>query len=230
MYRTTKPCASRALVCCLLSAFLVSLPSPTTAQNPQPAVEEWGDDFDGGALDEAKWEVYTFDGGGATKVEVKEKLLQMHGAGASRAGVRSKPMFHSDRFYVEATLAKVGTRLPQPGERGFPPGFAILTVLFGGNSQNRIEWLLRSDGIFEAWHSSDGKMIRLDGGNLATKEANPRLGIARRGDQVYFMLNREIGLERTIRGLSPDFKVMLYGFGASENHWDSIYVQTMKPQ
>ena len=209
---------------------LSSVPAPSAAQQQgaQPAVEEWGDEFDGSQLDDSKWEVYTFDGGGGAKIEVKDKQLQMRGAGTSRSGIRSKPMFHSDRFYVEATLAKVGERLAQPGEAGFPPGFGIVTVLFGGTSTNRLEWILRSDGTFEAWQSQDGRMIRLDSGNLATKEKNPKLGIARRGDQVYFMLNREIGLERTIRGLSPEFKVMLYGFGATENHWDSIFVQTMK--
>ena len=41
------------------------------------------------------------------------------------------------------------------------------------------------------------------------------------------MLNREVGLESTIRGLSSTFKGILYGFGSSENNWDSI-VQTLK--
>ena len=103
-----------------------------------------------------------------------------------------------------------------------------MTVLFDGNTINRIEWLLRSDGIFEAWQSVDGKMIRFDNGKLGTKEKTPRLGIARRGDKVFFMLNREVGLESTIRNASPNFKVMLYGFGSSENNWDSIAVQTLK--
>ena len=203
---------------------------PPQAQAPgaQPAVNEWGDDFDGNALDTAKWESYTFEGGGGGKIEVKDKQLFMRGMGDSRTGIRSKQTFHGDRFYVEATLSKVGVRTPQPGESGFPPGYAILTVLFDGTSVNRLEWILRSDGIFEAWRSFDGKMERFDNGKLATKEKNPRLGIGRRGEQVFFMLNREVGLERTIRGLSSNFKVMLYGFGSSENNWDAIYVQTPK--
>lgn len=204
-----------------------STPTPQT-QPTQPAVEEWSDDFDGDHLDETKWEPYTFDGGGGGKVEVSDKLLKLRGAGASRSGVRSKQTFRGERFYVEATLAKVGPRTPQQGEEAFPPGFAIVTVLFDGNPTNRIEWLLRSDGIFEAWQSVDGRMIRVDNGKLATKEKTPKLGIARRGEKIYFMLNREVGLERTIRGLSPNFKVMLYGFGSSENNWDSIAVQTLK--
>jgi hypothetical protein len=204
--------------------------NPTQAQTPaaQPAVDEWRDDFDGEALDATKWESYTFEGGGGGKIEVKDKQLRMRGMGGSRTGVRSKQSFHGDRFYVEATLAKVGVRTPQPGEGGFPPGYAILTVLFDGNSVNRLEWILRSDGIFEAWQSFDGKMERFDNGKLATKEKNPRLGIGRRGEQVFFMLNREVGLERTIRGLSSNFKVMLYGFGSSENNWDAVSVQTPK--
>jgi hypothetical protein len=103
-----------------------------------------------------------------------------------------------------------------------------LSVLFDGNTTNRIEWLLRSDGIFEAWQSVDGKMIRVDNGKLATKEKSPKLGIARRGDKIYFMLNREVGLESTIRNGSSSFKVMLYGFGSSEHNWDSVAVQTLK--
>jgi len=191
-------------------------------------VVEWADDFDGDGLDTAKWEPYTFEGGGGGKIEVKDKQLRMRGMGDSRSGLRSKQTFRGDRFYVEATLSKVGTRTPQPGETGFPPGYAILAVLFDGNSVNRLEWILRSDGIFEAWQSFDGKLERFDNGKLATKEKNPRLGIGRRGDQVFFMLNREVGLERTIRGLSSNFRIMLYGYGSSENNWDAVYVQTPK--
>lgn len=206
----------------------VNQSTPTQTPAAQPPIEEWGDDFDGDQLDEAKWEPYTFEGGGGAKIEVKDKQLKMRGAGGARTGVRSKQSFSADRFYVEAALAKVGARPPQPGEAAFPPGFAILAVLFDGNSTNRIEWLLRSDGIFEAWQSVDGRMTRVDNGKLATKEKTPRLGIARRGDKVYFMLNREVGLESTIRSVSSNFKVMLYGFGSSENYWDSIAVQTLK--
>lgn len=203
-------------------------PSTTQTQIPQVAVNEWADDFDGDQLDEAKWEVYTFEGGGSTKVEVKDKLLKMRGAGASRSGVRSKQTFNGDRFYVEAALAKVGGQLPQPGAEAHMPGFAILTVLFDGTSTNRIEWILRSDGMFEAWTMLDGKSERIDNRKLGTKEKSPHLGIARRGDQIFFMLNREVGLQQTIRNLPLNFKVMLYGFGSTENHWDSIYVQTAK--
>ena len=203
-------------------------PAATQAPASQPAIDEWGDDFDGDTLDETKWEPFTFEGGGVSKIVVKDKQLKMRGAEGSRSGIRSKQTFHGERFYVEAALLKVGPRAPQPGEASFPPGYAILTVLFDGNSTNRIEWLLRTDGIFEAWQSVDGRMIRVDNGKLATKEKSPRLGIARRGEKVYFMLNREVGLESTVRGLSTNFKVMLYGFGSSENDWDSIAVQTLK--
>ena len=202
--------------------------NPTQTPSAQPAVIEWSDDFDGDVLDATKWELYAFEGGSGGKVEVKDKQLHMRGMGGSRSGVRSKQSFRGDRFYVEATLSKVGVRTPQAGESGFPPGYAILTVLFDGNSVNRLEWILRSDGIFEAWQSFDGKLERFDNGKLATKEKNPRLGIGRRGEQVFFMLNREVGLERTIRGLSANFKVMLYGYGSSENNWDAVYVQTPK--
>ncbi len=198
------------------------------AATAQPAVDQWSDEFEGSSLDESKWEAYTFDGGGGGKVEVKENQLRMRGTGSSRSGVRSRQSFQAERFFVEAALAKVGTRNPEPGERSFPPGFAIVSVLFDGNPLNRIEWLLRSDGIFEAWVSTDGRMERVDNGKLATKEKSPKMGIARRGQQIFFMLNREVGLERTVRGMSQNFKVMLYGYGSSENDWDSVVVQTLK--
>lgn len=203
-------------------------PPAAQPQGAPPAIEEWGDDFDGERLDETKWEPYTFEGGGGGKNEVKDKQLRMRGAGGSRSGLRSKHAFSGERFYVEAALAKVSGQLPQPGAESNQPGYAILTVLFDGTSTNRLEWVLRSDGLFEAWVMVDGRGERLDNRKLGTKEKNVRLGIARRGDQIYFMLNREVGLERTVRGLPSNFKVMLYGFGSTETGWDSIYVQTPK--
>ena len=116
----------------------------------QPAIDEWRDDFEGDKLDEAKWEPFTFEGGSGGKIEIKDKQLRMRGAGESRSGVRTKQTFHGERFYVEGALAKVGPRAPLPGEGAFPAGYAIVTVLFDGNPTNRIEWLLRSDGILES--------------------------------------------------------------------------------
>ena len=224
--------ASVATLLALLSFTAAQQTSPpnqgTPTPQPQPVIEEWGDNFDGDRLDEAKWEQYNFEGGGGGKIEVKENQLKMRGSGGSRSGVRSKQSFHGERFYVEAALAKVGARIPEPGEAAFPPGFAIVAVLFDGNATNRVEWLLRSDGIFEAWQSVDGRMTRIDNGKLATKEKTPKLGIARRGEKIFFMLNREVGLESSIRGVSSNFKVMLYGFGTSENNWESVAVQTLK--
>jgi hypothetical protein len=82
--------------------------------------------------------------------------------------------------------------------------------------------------MFEAWVAVDGRMERVDNRKLATKEKSPRLGIARRGDKVFFMLNGEVGLEQTVRAMGSNFKVMLYGFGTTENHWDSLRVQTLR--
>jgi hypothetical protein len=122
----------------------------------------------------------------------------------------------------------VSERAPLANEQGMQAGTAIVAVLFDGKPENRVEWLLRSDGMFEAWVSVDGRMERVDNRKLATKEKSPRLGIARRGEKIFFMLNREVGLEHTVRGMSPNFKVMLYGFGTSENSWDSVVVQTLR--
>lgn len=208
-------------------------PSPT--QNPPatgtpsapPQIEEWRDDFDGDKLDETKWELHSLEGGGG-KIQVKDNQLKMHGAGTSRSGVRSKQLFRGERFYVEATPAKVGGQLPQPGQSPDQPGFAILTILFGGNSTDRIEWILRSDGLFEAWTFVNGRSERIDNRKLGTKEKSPHLGIGRKGDQFFFMLNGQVGLEHAVRGMPADFKVMLYGFGSTENNWDSVSVQTTK--
>ena len=105
---------------------------------------------------------------------------------------------------------------------------AILTVLFGGSPTNRIEWLLRSDGIFEAWLTVDGRAERIDNRQLATKAKSLWLGIGRRGDQIFLMVNDKVALERQVRGLGSNFKVMLYGFGTTETSWDAITVQTLK--
>ena len=198
------------------------------AQGAQPAVEEWRDDFDGDKLDEAKWERYTFEGGGG-KAEVKEKQLRLRGgSGDSRSGVRSKQSFTGDRFFVQAHVTKVGERAPGPREQGMQVGTGILTILFGGSTSNRIEWLLRSDGTFEAWVSVDGRMERIDNRQLATKVKSLWLGVGRKGDQLFFMVNDKVALERQVRGMGSDFKVMLYGFGTTETSWDAITVQTMK--
>ena len=218
-------------VCALAAVFAVCLTAaaqqPAPAQGAQPAIEEWKDDFDGDKLDETKWERYTFEGGGG-KAEVKDKQLRMRGGEDSRSGVRSRQTFNGDRFFVQAQLMKVGERAPQPGEQGMQAGTAILTVLFGGSPTNRIEWLLRSDGIFEAWLSVDGRMERIDNRQLATKAKSLWLGIGRRGEQIFLMVNGKVALERNVRGLPSNFKVMLYGFGTTETSWDSVSVQTMK--
>jgi hypothetical protein len=216
-----------AVVAALLAACLNAAGQQT--QPAQPQLDEWSDDFDGERLDETKWELHTFEGGGG-KAEVKDKLLRLRGAGDSRSGVRSKRSFGGDRFFVEAALRKVGERAPQSGEQGMQAGTGVLTVLFDGGSTNRVEWLLRSDGRFEAWVSVDGRIERVDNRQLATKEKSPRLGIARRGDKLFFMLNGQVGFEHTVRALPQNFKVMLYGFGTTENHWDSVSVQTLKRQ
>ncbi|MCP9494855.1 MAG: hypothetical protein MSG64_10415 [Pyrinomonadaceae bacterium MAG19_C2-C3] len=210
-------------------------PGTTTgAAGAQTAMDEWGDDFNADKLDETKWERYTFDGGSGGKSEVKDGQLRQRGVGGydavgSRAGVRSKKTFRAENFYVEATLAKAGLRLPGAGGgSGALPGLAILTVMFEGNPANRIEWLMTSDGRLEAWDLTNGKSTRLDNQNLGTREKSPRLGIARRGNEIMFMLNGQTGLQKTITGISPNFKVMLYGFATSENNWDAITVQTVR--
>ena len=62
----------------------------------------------------------TFEGGGGGKVEVKDKLLKLRGAGFAIRRTQQAE-FRAERFYVEATLAKVGPRTPQLGEEAFRP-------------------------------------------------------------------------------------------------------------
>ena len=103
-----------------------------------------------------------------------------------------------------------------------------MTVLFDGSGRNRVEWLLTSEGLLEAWVMVDGRAERLDGRNLATKAKNPTLAIVRRGDEFLFMLNGQEGLRKNLKNMPRSFHVMLYGFGSSENNWDSVRVVTVK--
>ncbi len=74
----------------------------------------------------------------------------------------------------------------------------------------------------------DGRGERLDNRKLATKIKNPTLSIARRGDDYFFALNGQVGLQSTVKNMPHAFRVMLYGFGSSENDWDSVRVVTPK--
>jgi len=194
---------------------------------PSPAVDEWTDSFDGNALDSQKWELHSLEGGNG-KVEVKDGHLRLRGQNGWRAGVRTKQTFSGDRFIVEGTIAKVAQALPDPNSNALPIGNAIVTILFDGSGRNRVEWILTSEGTFEAWSVIDGKGERLDDKKLATRLKNPTLGIVRKGDDFYFMLNGQEGLRKTIKNLPRTFHLMLYGFGSSENDWDSVRVVTVK--
>jgi hypothetical protein len=118
--------------------------------------------------------------------------------------------------------------LPEPGQSGAWPGNAIVNVLFDSSGRNRVEWILTSEGIFEAWAVVDGRGERLDNRNLATKAPNPTLSIARRGDEFLFALNGQIGLQKTVKNLPRSFHIMLYGYGSSETNWDSVQVLMSK--
>ncbi|HYG97722.1 MAG TPA: hypothetical protein VD837_01235 [Terriglobales bacterium] len=193
-----------------------------TSQQSVPAFSEWTDDFGGQALDPSKWERFTFEGASGGKVEVREGALRMRGLGGSRFGVRSVPEFSGDRFIVEAKLPG------RPVANGIPVANAVLTVLFDSAGRNRLEWIWRSDGRFEAWRVKDGRGEQLDNRNLATNEIAPTIAMARRGDALMFLLNGEVGVEKKFNDLPKNFHVMLYGFGESENDWDSVRVVTVK--
>jgi len=207
---------------------------PLTQSKPQ--FEEWSDDFSGEKLDESKWERFTFEGGSGGKIEIKDGQVQIRSTSRTRAGIRTRQAFSSDRFIVEAQVAKVGAGMPEPGSEGQPLGYAALTILFDGSGRNRIEWILTSEGTFEAWAVTDGRSERLDNGKLGTKMKNPFLSVVRRGDEFLFVLNSptgkpeeaQVGLTKTITNMPKSFHVMLYGYGSSENNWDSARVVLAK--
>ena len=211
-------------------------PAPGQTATQQAAFDQWGDEFEGGALDETKWERFSFEGGSGGKLEVKNGQLRLRSMSGTRAGVRSRQNFTGDRFSVEARVAKVGPQLPKPGDKSSDLGFAGLTILFDGAGRNRIEWILTSEGTFEAWSVVDGQGERLDDRKLGTKLKNPVLAVVRRGDEFLFVLNgpdsppqdAQVGLTKTIKNLPRSFRVMLYGFGSSENNWDSLRVVVAK--
>lgn len=216
------------LFCCAATFAVAQQPAASPQASPAPqaamAVEEWADDFNGKELDPDKWERFTFEGG-VGKVGVKDGQLRMRGlTGSTRAGVRSKQTFNGDRFIVEATVAKVGLALPDLNQRSLPIGNGVITIMFNSSDRNRIEWILTSEGTFEAWSIVDGRGERLDNRNLATKEKNPTLSIARKGDDFFFALNGQVGLQKTVKNMPRSFRVMLYGFSSSENNWDSVRV------
>jgi hypothetical protein len=133
-------------------------------------------------------------------------------------------------------VAKVGPAYPEPGSNSSTIGFASLTLLFDGTGRNRIEWIFTSENTLEAWAITDGRGERLDNRNLGTKMKNPVLSVVRRGDEFLFILNSpdgkpedaQIGLTKTVRNMPKSFHVMLYGFGSSENNWDSVRVVVAK--
>lgn len=232
-----------AAVAFTLALFAFAATAGARQQSPQqsssaqqPAFDQWADDFGGAALDEAKWERFSFEGAGGGKVELKGGELRIRSMNASRSGVRSRQSFASDKFSVEAQVARVGQQILLPGDKSSPLGFASLTLLFDGSGRNRVEWILTSEGTFEAWSIVDGRGERIDNRKLGTKIKNPILGIVRRGDEFLFVLNApdsppeaaQVGLKKTIKNLPRSFHVMLYGFGSSENDWNDVRVVTLK--
>ena len=211
-----------ALTCCLLFSLA------GTFSQTNPAVEEWNATFEGSSLDAEKWERFTFEGGAGGTFKVENGELRMRSVNGSRSGVRSKQKFTGDHFIAEATVAKVGAALPEPGSGGLTPGDANLTVLFDDSGRNRVEWIYTSEGTFESWAVVNGQGERLDNRKLATKMHNPTLGIVRRGDEFLFMLNGQMGLQKTVKNLPQDFWLMLYGYGSSENNWSLARVVTTK--
>jgi hypothetical protein len=212
----------RAPITCLLLLLLSSaLLSQESSKTQTPPIDQWVDNFDGSGLG-PRWERFSFEGPSAATIEVRDGVLRVRGVENGRAGVRSAQVLHSDRFIFEAVLAGLPKAFNQP------IGFASLAVLLDSSGANRIEWILRSDGMLEAWYVKDGRGERLDNSRMATKEKTPALAIVRRGENVMFVLNGEIGIQKKIAGMPLDFTVMLYGWGNSESYWDSVRLVTAK--
>ena len=227
---------SFAIVFAALAVPLLAVAARAQQPAQQPAYEQWEDGFNGSALDESKWERFTFEGAGGGRVEVKGGEVRIRSTNGTRAGIRSRQAFSADQFSVEARVARVGPQVLAPGDKSAPRGFAALTILFDGAGRNRVEWILTSEGTLEAWSVVDGRGERLDNRKLGTKMKNPVLGLVRRGDEFLFVLNApdapaeaaQVGLRKTIKNLPRTFHVMLYGYGSSENDWDAVRVVTLK--
>jgi hypothetical protein len=210
--------------------------SSTVHQQSATAYDQWEDEFKGSALDESKWERFTFEGTGGGKLEVKDGQVHIRSANGTRSGIRTKQSFSGDRYSVEARIAKVGPAMPAPNEKAAPLGFAGLTILFDSTGRNRVEWILTSEGTFEAWSIVDGRGERLDNRKLGTKIKDPVIAIIRRGDEFLFVLNgpdsppqdAQVGLTKVIKNMPRSFHVMLYGYGSSENDWDAVRIVTPK--
>ncbi|MDQ6786361.1 MAG: hypothetical protein M3033_06025 [Acidobacteriota bacterium] len=210
--------------------------TPQQQQSPAPQLVEWSDDFSGDKLDEKKWEKFTFEGGAGGKLEVKDGEVKIRSANGTRAGIRTKESFSGDRFLVEGRVAKVGAAFPDAGGDSSKRGFATLTILFDSAGRNRIEWIFTSDGTLEAWSVVDGRGEQLDNRKLGTKMKNPVLLVGRKGDEFTFFLNDAKGaqqdaqpaLKATVKNMPKSFRVMLYGFGSSENNWDAVKIITPK--
>ncbi len=220
--KITKLTGSAMLI--FIGAFFIhAQETATKPATPAPALAEVKEEFDGDALDQKKWEQYSLNGVGKVKVE-KGKLITS-GGNESRAGIRTTTTFTGERFLVTAKIAKIAAGFS--GDSGnLPTGNAILSVMFDNTGVNRLEWLMTTEGRFEAWLMRDGKSERLDANNLGTKEKSPTLGIGRRGDDYFFMLNGEVGLQKKIKNMPQNFRVMLYGFGTSKDEWESISIVT----
>lgn len=232
-----KSALAAAIWTIVLTAILGINSSAQTPTAPAPpAYEEWKDDFSGEKLDEAKWERFTFEGASGGKLEIKDGEVRIRSSAKTRAGIRSVKTFSGDRFIVEAQVAKVGAAYPESGGSTSTLGFAALTILFDGSGRNRVEWILTSDGTFEAWAVTDGRSERLDNRNLGTKIKNPFLSIVRRGDEFLFIINSpagraedaQVGLTKIIKNMPKSFHLMLYGYSSSENNWSSARVVVAK--
>ena len=229
----------KILLVIYLIAFTLIFDGNSSAQQaakPTPQFEEWTDEFSGDKLDAEKWEKFTFEGGSGGKLEVKDGEVRIRSANKTRAGIRSVKSFSADRFIVEAQVAKVGDAYPEPGSNASTIGFAALTILFDGSGRNRIEWILTSEGTFEAWAVTDGRGERLDNRKLGTKMKDPVLSIVRRGDEFLFMINSaagkseeaQVGLKAIVKNMPKSFHLMLYGYGSSENNWSRARIVVPK--
>ncbi|HEX8180317.1 MAG TPA: hypothetical protein VF525_12295 [Pyrinomonadaceae bacterium] len=229
-----------AMMLCVSGAFgsrAQEAAKPATGTQPStPQFDTWADDFNGDKLDETKWERFTFEGAGGGKLEVKDGQLRLRSGSKTRAGVRTKPTFSADRFIVEGQVARVLAQLPEAGDKASDIGRATLTLMFDGSGRNRVEWLYTSERTLEAWSVIDGTGERLDNGKLGLKFDRPVLSIVRRGDEYLFVVNKpdgapqdaQVALTRTIKNLPRTFRLMLYGFGSSENDWESVRIVTAK--
>jgi hypothetical protein len=179
------------------------------------------DDFNGTDLDQSKWQTATEEGTGEGTTSEAGGELVLTGPGAgNRWGIRSKASFPAAATVTETVVKSIDS--------------------FGPGGINAIQQLYTGDGGFN--HFIEYGIETLSAGNMPMLHvwgpesgdvhgASPAdfpitLTTVRRGNDMDFYVNHQWYTSITTQRLTGDHKVVLYGYGASVPHFDSIAIAT----